>query len=67
MGFKLAIYANLVLRSSVKAIQKSLAHLHAAGDSSAILGDMITWEERARITQKDALDAIEKRFVNIAV
>jgi 2,3-dimethylmalate lyase len=67
MGFKLAIYANLVLRSSVKAIQKSLAHLHATGDSAAILSDMITMEERARITQKDTLDAIEKRFVNIAV
>jgi len=67
MGFRLAIYANLVLRSSIKAIQKSLAHLHAAGDTAAILSDMITMEERARVTQKDTLDAIEKRFVNIAV
>ena len=30
MGFRLAIYANMVLRSSVKAIQKSLAHLQAS-------------------------------------
>jgi len=44
MGFRLAIYANLVLRSSVKAIQGSLAHLRATGDSEGILGNMITMD-----------------------
>jgi 2-methylisocitrate lyase-like PEP mutase family enzyme len=62
MGFKVAIYANLVLRSSVKAIQASLQHLRTAGDTSAILDQLITMEERARITQKDSLDSIEKRY-----
>jgi 2,3-dimethylmalate lyase len=66
MGFRIAIYANMVLRSSVKAIQKSLAHLREAGDSEAILDEMITMEERARITQKDKLDALEKRYVSAA-
>jgi 2-methylisocitrate lyase-like PEP mutase family enzyme len=66
MGFRLAIYANLVLRSSVKAIQASLAHLRATGDSEGILGNMITMEERARVTQKEHLDSLEKRFVNFA-
>jgi 2-methylisocitrate lyase-like PEP mutase family enzyme len=62
MGFKVAIYANLVLRSSVKAVQASLQHLRAAGDTSAILDRLITMEERARITQKDFLGSIEKRY-----
>jgi 2-methylisocitrate lyase-like PEP mutase family enzyme len=66
MGFHLAIYANMVLRSSVKAIQKSLAHLKGAGDSLAILGDMITMDERAHVTRKDQLDALEKRYVTAA-
>ncbi len=66
MGFRLAIYANLVLRSSAKAVQKSLAHLRDAGDSTSILDEMITMEERARVTQKDQLDALEKRFVSAA-
>lgn len=65
LGFKLVLYANLALRSSVKAIQTSLAHLHKTGDSTAILNHMITMTERARVTQKDRLDAIEKRFVQI--
>jgi 2-methylisocitrate lyase-like PEP mutase family enzyme len=62
MGFKVAIYANLVLRSSVKAVQASLQHLRAAGDTSAIIDQLITMEERARITQKDLLGSIEKRY-----
>jgi 2,3-dimethylmalate lyase len=62
MGFKVAIYANLVLRSSVKAVQASLQHLRAAGDTSAILDRLITMEERGRITQKDLLGSIEKRY-----
>ena len=66
MGFRLAIYANMVLRSSVKAIQKSLAHLKQAGNSQAILGEMITMDERAHVTQKDKLDALEKRYVTAA-
>lgn len=66
MGFKLAIYANLALRSSVKAVQSSLMHLRKHGDSSGILDRMITMDERGKVTQKDRLDTIEKRFVHIA-
>ena len=64
MGFTVAIYANLVLRSSVKAIQSSLQHLGAVGDTRAILDQMITMDERGRVTQKDTLDALEKRFTD---
>jgi 2-methylisocitrate lyase-like PEP mutase family enzyme len=62
MGFKVAIYANLVLRSSIKAIQASLEHLRTAGDSLAIFDQLATMEERGRVTQKPFLDGIEKRF-----
>jgi len=62
MGFRMAIYANLVLRSSVKAIQASLAHLRAHGDTTGILDRLITMDERAHITRKDLLDSIEHRF-----
>ena len=66
MGFRVAIYANMVLRSSVMAVQKSLAHLRDTGDSEGILDQMITMDERARVTQKGMLDALEKRYVNAA-
>lgn len=67
MGFKMVIYANLVLRSSVRAIQASLAHLHAAGDTRGILDQMITMEERGRVTRKNLLDDLEKRFTDPAI
>lgn len=62
LGFTIAIYANLVLRSSVKAIEASLAYLRANGDTTGILDRMITMDERARVTRKDFLDSLEKRF-----
>lgn len=66
IGFKLVLYANLVLRSSVKAVQGSLAHLKQHGDSKAILDKMITMGERARVTRKDMLDDAERRYVSAA-
>lgn len=66
MGFGLAIYANLVLRSSVKAIQDSLRHLHQAGDTLAIVDQMITMDERARVTRKGMLDDLERRYTSVA-
>ncbi len=63
MGFHLVLYANMVLRTSVKAIQSSLAHLREHGDSQAILDKMITMPERAVVTRKDMLDDIEDRYV----
>lgn len=67
MGFNIVLYANLVLRSSVLAVQNNLAHLHAEGDSADILDKMITMSERARVTRKDALGDIEQRFAEIRV
>ena len=64
LGFKIVLYANLALRSSVHAIQANLAHLREFGDSAGILDRMITMEERGRLTRKDWLDALEKRFVD---
>lgn len=63
MGFQLVLYANLVLRTGVKAVQASLAHLKTHGDSQAILDSMITMPERAFVTRKDMLDDIEERYV----
>ena len=62
MGFKITLYANLILRSSIRAIQASLQHLHTAGDSQAILDTMVTMPERGRVTRKDVLDDLERRF-----
>lgn len=67
IGFKFAIYANLAIRSAVKAIQGSLAHLHEHGDTNAILDRLITMDERAFVTRKPMLDDLERRYVSVDV
>ena len=64
MGFRLAIYANVVLRTSIKAVQASLEHLHTTGDTMAILDRMVTMDERGRVTQKPFYDALERKYAN---
>lgn len=64
MGFSLALYANLVLRSGVRAMQASLKHLRTVGDSQAILDQLITMDERAQVTRKAELDALDDRFAD---
>ena len=62
MGFRLVIYANVVLRTSIQAIQGSLGHLRATGDTMGILDRMVTMEERGRVTQKPFYDALEQEY-----
>ena len=52
----------MVLRSSIKAIQVSLEHLRATGDTMGILDRMVTMEERGRVTQKPFYDELERKF-----
>ena len=37
MGFKLVLYANLALRSSVKAVQNNLMHLYKTANPQVFL------------------------------
>ena len=62
LGFQVALFANCVLRSSVKAIQKSLRHLMERGSTTEILDDMITMKERNRITGLDEVYRLEKKY-----
>ena len=63
MGYSMALYANLVLRSSVFAIQRNLAHLKEKGDTRGLLDNIITMGDRAEVTDKEFYDDLEYRFV----
>ena len=62
LGFQVALFANCVLRSSVKAIQRTLKHLMERGSTTEILDDMITMKERNRITGLDEVYRLEKKY-----
>jgi 2-methylisocitrate lyase-like PEP mutase family enzyme len=63
MGYSMALYANLVLRSSVFAVQENLKHLRGEGDTMGLLDRIISMEERADVTHKGFFDDLERRYV----
>ena len=62
MGYRVVIFANCVLRTSVKAIQQLLQHLNQKGSTTELLDEMITMKERNRITGLEETYRIEKRY-----
>ena len=62
MGYQVVLFANCVLRTSVKAIQKILRYLIEHGSSMELLDEMITMQERNRVTGLEEMYQIEKRY-----
>lgn len=62
MGFKMALFANCVLRAGVKGIQTILSTLHRDGTTVGKLNSLITMEERNRLTKLDIIEGWEKKY-----
>jgi methylisocitrate lyase len=63
MGYSMVLFANATLRTAVKASQRLLNHLRSQGSTKELLNDMITMEERNRITGLAEVYALEKRYL----
>ena len=61
LGFAIALYANLALLASIRAMRDSLVHLHADGNP-ATRPPVATWTERQELVGKSGYDALERRF-----
>lgn len=62
MGYRILLHANAALRASVKAVQRVLAVLAAQGTTAGCLSDLITMEERNRITRLAELEALADKY-----
>lgn len=62
MGFSIALYANLTLRAALRAIQAVLKRLMAEGSSQAFLDQMISMDERNRLTKLHEIQQFEKKY-----
>lgn len=62
MGFKIALFANCVLRAGVKGIQTILSTLQRDGTTASQLKSLITMEERNRLTRLDIIESWEKKY-----
>lgn len=60
LGYKVALYANLALRTAGRAVEKAFRTLQAERTSASLLGEMLSWDERqqtVRLAEWQELDA----------
>ena len=62
MGFSLVLYANAALQAAVKATMDVLGALKRDGSLDGVAEQLVSFEERQRVVQKPAWDALETRF-----
>ncbi|MPZ24877.1 MAG: carboxyvinyl-carboxyphosphonate phosphorylmutase [Micromonosporaceae bacterium] len=62
MGYALVLYANSAMRASLQNAREVLQHLREAGSTQQVLGRMISWEERQRLTRRETFDALGRRY-----
>lgn len=65
MGFRIAIYANFVLRVAARAIQTGLSYLAERGSSLGYDDAMIAMSERQRLVRLPEIQELERRFLDL--
>jgi 2-methylisocitrate lyase-like PEP mutase family enzyme len=62
LGFSLVLYANAALQAAVKAAMDVLGALKRDGSLDGVREQLVSFEERQRVVQKPAWDALEAKF-----
>lgn len=62
MGYRLVLYANLLLRVMLQAGQDALAHLSERGTSIDLGDRILPWEQRQALVGLDTFDELENRL-----
>jgi 2-methylisocitrate lyase-like PEP mutase family enzyme len=62
LGFSLVLYANAALQAAVKATMDVLGALKRDGSLDGVREQLVSFEERQRVVQKPAWDALESKF-----
>lgn len=63
LGYRVAIYPNLLLRATLLAGSEALRRLRAEGSSLGFLDRLLPWDERQRLVGLPEYEALERRFV----
>jgi 2-methylisocitrate lyase-like PEP mutase family enzyme len=62
MGYAVALYANAALQGAIQGMQAALGMLHKQGQLTESAGPAASFQERQRLVQKPAFDALERRY-----
>ncbi len=63
MGFGMVLYANAALQGALWGMQNALGALRRDGELDRVRHQLATFEERQRLVDKPAYDALEQRYV----
>jgi carboxyvinyl-carboxyphosphonate phosphorylmutase len=64
LGFRIALYANTLLRVALFAVRDALATLATDGSSDRLRERMLDWDERQRLARLDEWLALEQRYAS---
>ena len=62
LGYSIVLYANSAMRGAISGAQRITEHLLSHGDTRAIEGEMVAWDERQRLVRKDHFDRMDSRY-----
>lgn len=60
-GFKLAVYGNVALRMSIRAVQRAFNVLLAEGSSESLIAEMVGWDERQNLAGLSFWEELDKK------
>lgn len=66
MGFKMAVYANLALRAAGAAVRHAFEVLHAHGTSDAVVGEIMSWEDRQSLVGLPEWQELDDRIAALS-
>lgn len=62
LGYRIVLFANLLIRVMARATDDALEHLRTHGSSRLLKASMLEWDERQELVGKDIVDGLEDRF-----
>jgi 2-methylisocitrate lyase-like PEP mutase family enzyme len=65
LGFRVALYPNVALQASARAVGEVLATLRQTGDVGSLSNRLITWEERQGLVGLQRIDELERMYLEL--
>lgn len=66
MGYRIVLFANTALRVAAAAVRDALGELRRTGDSTGLLGRMLSWDDRQALVGLPEIEALERRYARPA-
>jgi 2-methylisocitrate lyase-like PEP mutase family enzyme len=64
MGFSIVLFANFLMRATLRAGQDALRHLAEQGETTSYADHLLSWQDRQELFRLAELTAVEDRFLS---